>query len=213
MNAVRFALATALLLASIALSLSSQVPPTQDERSLGVGGSGMMGGFAGAGLAGTVTEIAPDHFTVKTESGDLYTAYYSVNTRIMKAPPRPANDRDRDRYVGLPISIKASDIKIGDAIAASGEMDPPAKSIGAIAIIQLDPETVRRMRQMRANYGKTWLLGRVTAIHQTAITIQGGPDNATHTFSADENTTFRKRRDPSLSPTSRPATWSASKAN
>ena len=28
------------------------------------------------------------------------------------------------------------------------------------------------------------------------MTLQGGPDNATHTFLADENTTFRKRRDP-----------------
>ena len=26
--------------------------------------------------------------------------------------------------------------------------------------------------------------------------MQGGPDNATHTFVADENTTFRKRREP-----------------
>ena len=28
------------------------------------------------------------------------------------------------------------------------------------------------------------------------VTIAGGPDNASHTFVADENTTFRKRRDP-----------------
>ena len=28
------------------------------------------------------------------------------------------------------------------------------------------------------------------------VTLQGGPDNAAHTFVADENTTFRKRRDP-----------------
>jgi hypothetical protein len=52
------------------------------------------------------------------------------------------------------------------------------------------------MREMQANYGKTWLAGRVTAIDEAKVTIQGGPDNGTRTFSADENTTFRKRRDP-----------------
>ena len=205
MNTARITLALALLLASTNLlaaqnplnPLDTQQSPsaTQDQRGPWAG-RGMMGGFAGGGFAGAVTEIAPDHFTVKTESGDLYTVHYSVNTRIMKAPPRPANQQDRDRFVGLPVSIKASDIKVGDTIAASGEIDAAAKSVGAVAIIQLDPETVRRMRQMRANYGKTWLMGRVSAINETNVTIEGGPDNATHTFSADENTTFRKRRDP-----------------
>jgi hypothetical protein len=52
------------------------------------------------------------------------------------------------------------------------------------------------MREMQANYGKTWVMGRVTAINDVKVTLQGGPDNATHTFVANENTTFRKRRDP-----------------
>ena len=52
------------------------------------------------------------------------------------------------------------------------------------------------MREMQANYGKTWIMGKVTAINELKVTLQGGPDNATHTFVADENTTFRKRRDP-----------------
>jgi hypothetical protein len=39
-------------------------------------------------------------------------------------------------------------------------------------------------------------MGRVTAINDVKVTLQGGPDNAAHTFVADENTTFRKRRDP-----------------
>ena len=75
-------------------------------------------------------------------------------------------------------------------------MDAARKSVGAVVIFQIDPDTAKRMREMQANYGKTWLMGRVTAINEAQITIQGGPDNATHTFSADENTTFRKRRDP-----------------
>lgn len=207
MNVSRITFTLALLLVSTSPLSSAQNPlnpldnPQSPAPSSGQhgqwGGRGMMGGMAGRGVMGTVTEIAPDHFTVKTESGELYTVHYSVNTRIMKAPPRPANDgQDRGPYLGLPISIKATDIKVGDAIGASGEMDRAAKSVGAIAIFQIDPDTARRMRQMQANYGKTWLMGRVTAINETQVTLQGGPDNATHTFSADENTTFRKRRDP-----------------
>ena len=92
--------------------------------------------------------------------------------------------------------IKATDIKVGDAIGASGEIDATAKSVGAVVIFQIDPERAKQMREMQANYGKTWLMGKVTAINDVKVTLQGGPDNATHTFVADENTTFRKRRDP-----------------
>lgn len=95
-----------------------------------------------------------------------------------------------------PTPIKATDIKVGDAITAMGEVDSTAKSIGAVMVMQLDPETARRMEEMRANFGKTWLMGRVTAIKDTSVTLESGVDNAAHTFFADENTTFRRRRDP-----------------
>jgi hypothetical protein len=36
----------------------------------------------------------------------------------------------------------------------------------------------------------------VTAINGTTITLTGALDNAPHTVVADENTTFRRRRDP-----------------
>jgi hypothetical protein len=156
-----------------------------------------MGGMAGRGVMGTVTEIAPDHFLIKTESGDLYTVHYSVNTRIMKAPPRPEKGQQTsEQYMGLPTTIKPADIRIGDAIGAAGDLDSAAKSVGAVAIFQIDPDTAKRMREMQASYGKTWLMGRVTAINEAQVSIQGGPNNAAHTFTADENTTFRKHRDP-----------------
>lgn len=157
----------------------------------------MMGGMAGRGVMGTVTEVAADHFTVRTEAGDLYTIHYSVNTRMMKGGGGFRRQQsESDAPFTPPTPVKPTEIKIGDAIAAYGEMNNAAKSIGAIGIVKVDPETARRMREMRANYGKTWLMGRVTAINEAQVTIQGGPDSATHTFTADENTTFRKRRDP-----------------
>ena len=77
-----------------------------------------------------------------------------------------------------------------------GEVDAAAKSVGAVVIAQLDPERARQMREMRANYGKTWLMGKVTAINETKVTLLGSVDNAAHAFVADEDTTFRKRREP-----------------
>jgi len=95
-----------------------------------------------------------------------------------------------------PQQIKATDIKVGDAITASGEIDATAKSVGAVMIVQLDPERAKQMAEMQANFGKTWLQGKVTAIEDVKVTLTGTQDNAPHSFVADENTTFRKRRDP-----------------
>ena len=163
------------------------------------GRGGWGGGMMGRGVIGTVTEVAPDHYTIKTESGDLYAVHYSVNTRIMKGggggPRRGATD-EGGPPPNPPEAIKATDIKVGDAIAASGEVDATAKSVGAVVVYQIDPERAKQMREMQANYGKTWLMGRVTAINELKVTLQGGPGNETHTFVADENTAFRKRRDP-----------------
>jgi hypothetical protein len=95
-----------------------------------------------------------------------------------------------------PETIKPTDIKVGDAVAAVGEVDAQAKSVGAVAIFQIDPERARQMRDVQANYGKTWLAGKVTAIDGVKVTLTGSVDNAARTFMADENTQFRKRRDP-----------------
>jgi hypothetical protein len=77
-----------------------------------------------------------------------------------------------------------------------GDIDATAKSVGATRIVQLDPDTAKRIQEMAASYGKTWLQGKVTAINGTTITLTGALDNAPHTVVADENTAFRRRRDP-----------------
>ena len=175
------------------------------------GGRGM---GMGSGIMGTVTEVASDHLTIKNDAGESWTINYSVNTRIMKQAPRapgppgvsnqagspPSPDGPPGRGMGMggnpPSAIKASEIKVGDTVMAGGEMNKDAKSMGAVGIMVLDPERARQMRAMQANFGKTWLMGRVTAINETTVTIQGGPGNASHTFIADENTAFRRRREP-----------------
>jgi hypothetical protein len=178
----------------------------------GMGGAGM--GMMGRGLMGAVTEVGADHYTIKTEMGEVYTVRFNANTRMIKQPAGMRGQggggggqgnggggygRGPGGYGGggnPPQEIKATDIKVGDAIVAMGDIDATAKSVGATRIAQLDPETAKRMQELAANYGKTWLQGKVTAINDTTITLTGALDNAPHTVVADENTTFRKRRDP-----------------
>ncbi|MGA7259077.1 MAG: DUF5666 domain-containing protein [Terracidiphilus sp.] len=218
-----FTCTLALALGSFALAQSPSAPPDGQQQNGQQGGRGYgrgMGMGGARGVMGTVTDVAADHYTVKNDQGETWTIHYSANTRMMKQPPRPANapaggqgqgqsqgqgqgqsqgEGGNGMYVrrgNPPQPIKAADIKVGDAIMATGEMDDAGKSVGAVMVMELDPDTARRMEEMRANFGKTWLTGRVTAIKDTTITVEGGPDNAAHTFVADENTDFRKRRDP-----------------
>jgi len=185
-----------------------QVQNGGGQRGSGRGWGG--GGGMGRGTMGTVTEVAADHYTIKTEAGETYTVHYSANTRIVKQVARPAGagaqqgGQSRQGGEGRgeggggnpPQPIKATDIKVGDAIAAMGEVDAAAKSVGAVMVMQIDPERAKQMREMQANYGKTWIMGKVTAIDGVKVTLLGSIDNAPHAFVADENTTFRKRRDP-----------------
>ena len=168
----------------------------------GRGGSmGMGAGMMGRGLTGTITAVAADHYVVKTDAGEIYTVHFSVNTRIMKQI-EVAGMRESGRGMGAgaggnpPQALKPTDIQVGDAIAAMGEVDATAKSVGAMVVMQLDPERAKQMREMQANYGKTWLMGKVTVIDGVKVTLLGSIDSVTHIFVADENTTFRKRREP-----------------
>lgn len=175
----------------------------QGQRGGRGGGFGMGGG---RGLLGTVTEVAADHYTIKTEAGEIYTVHYSANTRILKqsAQGRGAGGgqgegQGRGQFGGggnPPQPIKPTDIKVGDAVTAIGEVDATAKSVGATVVLQIDPERAKQMREMQANYGKTWLMGKITAVDGVKVTLLGSVDNTAHAFVADENTTFRKRRDP-----------------
>jgi uncharacterized protein DUF5666 len=198
------------------------------------GGAGMMGrgamarGLMGRGLMGTVTEAAADHFTIKTDAGDVYTVHFTSDTRIfkqvagMRQPGEGAGTgtgegqnggdgqgagggQGQGRGGGMgrgydggnpPQQIKPTDIKVGDAINVMGDVDATAKSAAANRIALLDPAVVQQIHAMEANFGKTWLMGKVTAIDGTKITLTGVIDNAPHSVVADENTAFRKRRDP-----------------
>ncbi len=201
---VLFPIAAALVLGVAAAAQDASTPPppgpapAQSQPGGGRGGWG--GGLGmGRGLMGAVTEVAADHYTVKTEAGETWTIHYSVNTRILKQQARAAGERrggESGAGANPPIPLKPTDIKVGDAIAAMGEVDANTKSIGAVMILQVDPERARQMREMQANHGKTWIMGKVTAIDGVKVTLTDAVDNTAHTFTVDEDTTFRKRHEP-----------------
>lgn len=199
--------------AAFAQGPGSAPPSTQNAAPGNGGGHGQHGGcgmgMMSRGVMGTVTEVAADHYTIKTEMGEVYTVHFSADTRIVKQPAGmrgPGGNGDDGQGMGRgyghgnggnpPQQIKASDIKVGDAIVAMGDNDATAKSVSATHIIQLDPDTAKHMQEMAANFGKTWLSGKVTAINQTTITLTGTLDKAPHTVVVDENTAFRRQRDP-----------------
>lgn len=198
----------AALVAALSLTAAAQQEDGGQQPGDSQGGRGMrmgpgrMGqGMMGQGVVGAVTDVASDHYTVKTIEGDTYTVHFSANTRFMKQPPAPAGQqgaqgqqRGFDRMPPTP--IKSSDIKVGDVIMARGEVAPGDKSVGAMFIVQVDPERAKQMQQMEASFGKTWLMGRITAIDGARVTLEGGPNHGSYSFVADENTEFRSRRQP-----------------
>ncbi|MGH9589250.1 MAG: DUF5666 domain-containing protein [Terracidiphilus sp.] len=168
------------------------------QRMRGRRGGGMV--MMGRGVAGTISEAAADHFTVKTFEGDVYTVKFGDNTRMMKMQGGMGGRRRMGGGQGMggnpPETIEAGEIKVGDAIAARGKVDSSAKSVDATTIMLLDPQVAQRMQQMAAEYGKTWLMGQVTDVEGTKVTLMGSQDHAPHSFVVNENTDFRERRNP-----------------
>jgi hypothetical protein len=141
------------------------------------GGDGMGQAFGkGNGVRGTVTATAAGSFTIHTDEGDTYKVLYSPNTRLMK-----------DRQ-----PIEAADVHVGDMLMAGGLVDTKAKTVGAVFLLDIDAQEVRKAR---AAFGKTWVMGKVTAVHELKITIERTGDKQTQIVAVDENTSFRKHRE------------------
>jgi Domain of unknown function (DUF5666) len=137
---------------------------------------GDMGGFqfADHGIHGTITTVAGNTVTVKTDQGESWSVATGPNTRFRK---------QRDE-------IKIADLHAGDEIAAVGDKDSKTKTVGAVFVIVIDRE---QEQKMRADFGKTWTAGVVESIDGTNIVIKR-PDDVTQTIAVDENTSFRRRR-------------------
>jgi hypothetical protein len=165
--------------AILSLVLGMQTGRAQEDDGAGPpdGGNGMGQAFGkGNGVRGTVTASAANRFTIRTDDGDAYQVFYSPNTRLIK-----------DRQ-----PIEAADVHVGDMLMAGGLVDNKARTVGAVLVIDID---AKQVQQARAAFGKTWVMGRVTAIHDLKITIERAGDKQAQVVAVDENTSFRKRRE------------------
>lgn len=172
-----------LLLAASTLTLHAQDAPPVGGWGGGQRGGGMEGGIPGGrGTGGVVTAISGSTITIKTEDGDTYQILTGANSRFMKRVDRQ------------PEPLKITDIHVGDAVMAAGEIDAKAKTIGAVLVFVLTPEQATQAKKMHDEFGKTWTAGEVTAIRDLDIIVKRH-DGVSQTISVDENTSFKKRAD------------------
>jgi preprotein translocase subunit YajC len=160
------ALGVAMLSAQLCPAQETDSPPDAMRQAFGKGN----------GIRGTVTAAAPNTFTIRTDEGDTYQVLYSPNTRLMK-----------DRQ-----PIDPTEVHVGDMLMAGGIVDAKAKTVGAVFIVDVD---AKQVSVARAAFGKTWVMGKVTAIHDLKITIERAGDKQAQVVAVDENTSFRKRRE------------------
>ncbi len=124
-------------------------------------------------IRGTVTALASNTVTLRSEDGDTVEIAVTPNTRIVHSgqPARLAN------------------LHIGDGVGAGGVLDPATHTLHAAFLGFVDAEEVRRAQ---ADLGKTYIIGRITAIDldRLHLTIHR-PDNTTQVIAVDESTDFR----------------------
>lgn len=140
-------------------------PAQQDDGAIAMGAQSRM-------VRGTITAVATDQLSVKTDSGDLFKVTVTTNTRIMK-----------DRQ-----PVKFADIHVGDGVGAMGVIDAPNKTIHAAGVFVVDAATVKKMRE---DMGKTYISGKVTAINELNLTINR-QDGVIQTIAVDEGTSFKR---------------------
>lgn len=176
-------------------ALSAMVAVAQE----GPRGGGMRMGMFGPGrnVMGAVSEAAPDHIVVNSYLGATYTIHLSEKTRFLKQPPMGAPGEGRREAGNWQASeLKATDIKPGLDVEVQGELNDAQKTVEATAIVVMDAPRAAAMRERMQSWGKSWLMGKVTAIDEAKLTVQGSIDNLPHVIVADENTQLRKRREP-----------------
>jgi len=178
-------------------------------------GMGMLG--VGRNVAGTLRELTLDHAVVHSYLGPDYRVNFTAATRffhqqsmgqIQEQGQGQGQDAGQIRGSGrgrrgeggmrgpAGSEIKATDLKVGDPVEVQGAVDAVQKTVAAQAVVVMNPERARQLAARLESWAKTWLSGKVVALDGVRLTVQGTVDNLPHVVLADENTSFRKRRDP-----------------
>jgi hypothetical protein len=166
------------LIAGTSLSLHAQnatsggdqqpQPDVQGRR----GGPGGAGGRRGGGVRGTVTGVSGSSVMLKTEQGQAWTIISTDNTRV--------------RRDGQPGTVGA--IQAGDEVMAMGMPDADKHEVHALMLVDVSAAEVAKAK---ANLGKTYIVGRITAINDTQLTVMR-TDRVAQVISLDETTSLHK---------------------
>jgi hypothetical protein len=93
---------------------------------------------------------------------------------------------------GRGVTVKITDLKVGDGVVAAGNLDAPNKTLHAAFVMATD---AAQLKAMKENLGKTYILGKVTAIDadNAKMTVQR-LDGVSQTIGFDETTSFKRGR-------------------
>jgi hypothetical protein len=157
----------------------SQMQAVAQGRGGGGGGQGGgRGGFGGGQMGqrvqGTVTAATGNMVTIQTQTGDSYEVTAADNARIMRSGQ----------------SIKLSDIKPGDNVTATGQVDATKKTVQATMISDVDAATLAKAV---ANMGKTYIIGRIAAIDADNLKLTvTRTDTVSQVIAVDDGTSFQR---------------------
>lgn len=146
-------------------------PDAQTRRGPG-GPNGGQGGRHGGGIRGTVTSVSGSNVTLKTEAGEAWTVISTDNTRV--------------RRDGQPGTV--SGIQTGDEVMAMGMPDADKHEVHAMMLVDVSAAEVAKAK---ANLGKTYIVGRITAINDTQLTVMRS-DRVSQVISLDESTSLHR---------------------
>jgi Cu/Ag efflux protein CusF len=175
-TAIRIAISLALAcpFAAAQQTPSDQQAQTQERRGFG--------GREFRGTAGQITEISGSKLTIKLRDGSTGTVNITSETRFRKA----------DRQAQL------SDFKVGDNVMVRGESTGDRTWTAQIVAEGPSQAQMQQMQQrMKDAMGKTIVVGDVKSIDPPKLTVTR-TDGVEQTIEADENTSFRRGRDESI---------------
>ena len=129
-------------------------------------------------IRGTVARTAGSSVYVKVHDGTVYQVETGPNTHFVKSGA----------------AAGASVVHAGDTVLAGGELDAKNHTLGAVFVAVVDAAELAELDQRRAQWGKTWLAGTITAKNGTNLVVKR-PDGVVDTVRVDEDTSFRKRHE------------------
>jgi hypothetical protein len=165
-------------LLAVAQDAPQAAPPGSQtpEQAPQQGGQGNWQGRRFPGTGGEITAITGNSLTLKTRDGQ--TAQVSLS--------------DKTQYRKERADAKVSDFKVGDMVMVRGEQKD---DVWQAEVVAARPAGMGmgggQGGNFREDMGKKFIVGKVTAINGTQLTIQR-PDGVSQNITVDENTSFRK---------------------